>query len=474
MVLFFLLLGLALLVNADGDVACSGTGLDWYIDMVGESPFLWPSCFDTDPPKIYSVQVGVMNVNTPPDACNEQVADCCCNSVAFTLSMFCLNCQQGIGTSGNGIDAGQGAYQLYLQGSRPPGQWCSPVTNQSLPNNIDTAVCDRNIKIIDDIRTGLFWSDGSCVWSYEAISEDVGANNNNAFTHCASSTSTSASTSTSSSTPNAIASSPTTSTSADSTSGNTVTVATQASDTTKQPSPSSSSNSASSATPASGISTTSFTSISGSTIILGSTFTVIYPSSISNSGSSLVSTSASGNTSSTAPASGSTSGSSQTFLTPSSRMSQGLIGGITGAAIGAVCVVLALWFFCRSLRKRKDAGKTATHDTTLVNEPFTDQPTSWYTTTGSNTESSTPFMSRPRKLEFEGRSDPSTQSPLISVHYDDPETDDQNNGSQEPYSDVMSSNVLFPMRHTDAGPVQVTVERRMSGSLPPAYGEQIS
>lgn len=34
---------------------------------------LWPSCFDTDPPKIYSVQVGVMNVNTPPDACNEQV-----------------------------------------------------------------------------------------------------------------------------------------------------------------------------------------------------------------------------------------------------------------------------------------------------------------------------------------------------------------------------------------------------------------
>ncbi|KAJ3876372.1 hypothetical protein F5051DRAFT_411781 [Lentinula edodes] len=475
MVLFFLLLGVALLVNADGDVACSGTGLDWYIDMVGESPCttyerLRQIC---NP----SFQVGVMNVNTPPDACNEQVADCCCNSVAFTLSMFCLNCQQGIGTSGNGIDAGQGAYQLYLQGSRPPGQWCSPVTNQSLPNNIDTAVCDRNIKIIDDIRTGLFWSDGSWfyVWSYEAISEDVGANDNNAFTHCASSTSTSASTSTSSSTPNVIASSQTTSTSPDSTSGNTVTVATQTPDTTKQPSPSSSSNSASSATPASGISTTSFTSISGSTIILGSTFTVIYPSSISYSGSSPISTSASGNASSTAPASGGTSGSSQTFLTPSSRMSKGMIGGITGAAIGAVCAVLALWFLCRSLRKRKEAGKTATHDTSLVNdEPFTDQPTSWYTTTGSNTESSMPFISRPRKLEFEGRSDPSTQSQLMSVHYNDPETDDQNNGSQEPYSDVVNSNVLFPMRHTDAGPVQVTVERRMSGSLPPAYGEQIS
>ncbi|KAJ3866934.1 hypothetical protein EV359DRAFT_61892 [Lentinula novae-zelandiae] len=442
----FLFLGVALLVRADGDVACSGTGLDWYIDMVGESPCttyerLRQIC---NP----SFQVGVMNVNTPPDACNEQVV---VNKVLEQAAM--------------------GLTQV----KAPTSSTCRVLVhpdNGAAPSR--TRVCDRNIKIIDDIRTGLFWSDGSCVWSYEAISEDVGANNNNAFTHCASSTSTSASTSTSSSTPNAIASSPTTSTSADSTSGNTVTVATQASDTTKQPSPSSSSNSASSATPASGISTTSFTSISGSTIILGSTFTVIYPSSISNSGSSLVSTSASGNTSSTAPASGGTSGSSQTFLTPSSHMSQGLIGGITGAAIGAVCVVLALWFLCRSLRKRKDARKTATHDTTLVNEPFTDQPTSWYTTTGSNTESSTPFISRPRKLEFEGRSDPSTQSQLISVHYNDPETDDQNNGSQEPYSDVMSSNVLFPMRHTDAGPVQVTVERRMSGSLPPAYGEQIS
>ncbi|KAJ3889589.1 hypothetical protein GG344DRAFT_66990 [Lentinula edodes] len=442
MVLLFLVLGVALLVKADGDVACSGTGLDWYIDMVGESPCttyerLRQIC---NP----SFQVGVMNVNTPPDACNEQVV---VNKVLEQAAM--------------------GLTQV----KAPTSSTCRVLVrpdNGAAPSR--TRVCDRNIKIIDDIRTGLFWSDGSCVWSYEAISEDVGANNNNAFTHCASSTSTSASTSTSSSTPNAIASSPTTSTS-----GNTVTVTTQAPDTTKQPSPSSSSSSASSATPASAMSTTSFTSISGSTIILGSTFTVIYPSSISYSGSSLISTSVSGNTSSTAPASGGTSGSSQTFLTPSSRMSKGMIGGITGAAIGAVCAVLALWFLCRSLRKRKDAGKTATHDTSLVNdEPFTDQPTSWYTTTGSNTESSMPFISRPRKLEFEGRSDPSTQSQLISVHYNDPETDDQNNGSQEPYSDVMNPNVLFPMRHTDAGPVQVTVERRMSGSLPPAYGEQIS
>ncbi|KAF8827259.1 hypothetical protein HHX47_DHR5000668 [Lentinula edodes] len=74
MVLLFLLLLVALLAKADGDVACTGTGLNWYINMVGESPY----------------QVGTMNVNTPPDACDEQVADCCCNSVAFTLSMLCL------------------------------------------------------------------------------------------------------------------------------------------------------------------------------------------------------------------------------------------------------------------------------------------------------------------------------------------------------------------------------------------------
>ncbi|KAJ3866932.1 hypothetical protein EV359DRAFT_79044 [Lentinula novae-zelandiae] len=361
MVLLFLLLLVALLAKADGDVACTGTGLNWYINMVGESPCTTyerlrqicnPSCSD---------QVGTMNVDTPPDACDEQVADCCCNSVAFTLSMLCLNCQQG--GSGNGIDAGKGAYQLYLQGSRSPGQWCSPVTNTSLPNNIDTAVCDRNIKIIDDIRTGLFWSDGSWfyMWSYEAISKDVGANNNNAFTHCTSTTSTSpTSTSTSSSTTSTPVS------------GSTVTVAVQAADTTDIPLPSNSASS--STTPASVTSSAGSASIpaSGSTIILGTTFSVIYPSSNSYFGSPPMSTSISGDADANDTTPGGTNGSNQTFSAPSSHMSKGLIGEIAGAAIGIVCALLALWFFCRSSRKRNH---------TLANvEPFVDREPSWYTT----------------------------------------------------------------------------------------------
>ncbi|KAJ3811993.1 hypothetical protein F5876DRAFT_75291 [Lentinula aff. lateritia] len=453
MVLLFLLLSVALLAKADGDVACTGTGLNWYINMVGESPCttyerLRQIC---NP----SYQVGTMNVNTPPDACDEQVADCCCNSVAFTLSMLCLNCQQG--GSGNGIDAGKGAYQLYLQGSRSPGQWCSPVTNTSLPDNIDTAVCDRNIKIIDDIRTGLFWSDGSWfyMWSYEAISKDVGANNNNAFTHCTSTTSTSTtSTSTSSSA---------TSTSV---SGSTATAAVQAVDTTEIPlSPNSAS---SSTTPASVTSSAGSASIpaSGSTIILEKTFSVIYSSSNSYFGSPPLSTSISGDANGTTP--GGTNGSNQTFSAPSYHMGKGLIGVIVGAAIGIVCALLALWFFCRSLRKRKGASRTITPTPANV-EPFVDREPSWYTA-GSNSGNFTP---RPRKLELENRSDSRIQPQLTSVYYNDLETDDQRDSSYGLYSDAIASDTLLPVRHVDAGPARVVVERRMSGSLPPAYGEQI-
>ncbi|GAW06418.1 hypothetical protein LENED_008346 [Lentinula edodes] len=393
MVLLFLLLLVALLAKADGDVACTGTGLNWYINMVGESPCttyerLRQIC---NP----SYQVGTMNVNTPPDACDEQVADCCCNSVAFTLSMLCLNCQQG--GSGNGIDAGKGAYQLYLQGSRSPGQWCSPITNTSLPNNIDTAVCDRNIKIIDDIRTGLFWSDGSWfyVWSYEAISKDhfhlffkhvnFGLRK---YSHASSST-----------------------------------------------------------TPASVTSSAGSASIpaSGSTIILGTTFSVIHPSSNSYFGSPPMSTSISSDANGTTP--GSTEGSNQTFSAPSSHTSKGLIGGIAGAAIGIVCALLALWHFCRSSRKRKGASRTVTHTPANV-EPFVDREPSWYTA-GSNYENSTPFIPRPRKLELENRSSSGIQLELTSAYYNDLETDDQRDSSHGLYSDAMASDTLLPKVYYD-------------------------
>ncbi|KAJ3759163.1 hypothetical protein EV360DRAFT_82383 [Lentinula raphanica] len=139
-----------------------------------------------------SVETGIMHTNAPPDTCMDEFGDCCCNSVAFALSMFCLACQQG-----KGIDAGAGTYQLYLQGSRPSGHSCSPVVNRSLPTHIEDAVCDQGIKIIDDIYSRTFWANGA--WIFEWSDQDIAAavNDGTAFTRCDTNTSTNASSSSS-------------------------------------------------------------------------------------------------------------------------------------------------------------------------------------------------------------------------------------------------------------------------------------
>ncbi|KAJ7049082.1 hypothetical protein C8F01DRAFT_1003196 [Mycena amicta] len=160
------------------NLACSGTGMDWYTTMVGETPCAIGTTYQRLR-QICNSQytVGVQNVNTPPDACNDQLWSCCCNNVAFALSMLCLNCQQDIGT-GTGYDAGTGAYQDYL-GS------CSPV--EGLSTDIQTAVCNEGIKIDDDLYTNG-WSDGACIYSRDTIIKDNIVANNNSFTHCASTT----------------------------------------------------------------------------------------------------------------------------------------------------------------------------------------------------------------------------------------------------------------------------------------------
>ncbi|KAJ3777353.1 hypothetical protein FB446DRAFT_169821 [Lentinula raphanica] len=184
-----------LVAHADGIVDCFGTELDWYKTKVGETPCttyerLRKICNS-------SFETGIMHTNAPPDTCMDEFGDCCCNSVAFALSMFCLayvaresvlrllmifnqslitSCQQG-----KGIDAGAGTYQLYLQGSRPSGHSCSPVVNRScvsfckqvvgmqsqtlhsLPTHIEDAVCDQGIKIIDDIYSRTFWANGAWI-----------------------------------------------------------------------------------------------------------------------------------------------------------------------------------------------------------------------------------------------------------------------------------------------------------------------
>ncbi|KAK0221400.1 hypothetical protein IW262DRAFT_1373453 [Armillaria fumosa] len=101
--------------------------------------------------------------------------------------MLCLTCQQGRG-NGNGIDAGPGSYQQYLM--HGSNSFCTPNTNISFTNNIQTAVCNNELKIHDSFYDRVFWSDGSWfyTWSREHMEMINAVDGNNSFTHCASTT----------------------------------------------------------------------------------------------------------------------------------------------------------------------------------------------------------------------------------------------------------------------------------------------
>ncbi|KAJ7882686.1 hypothetical protein B0H13DRAFT_927303 [Mycena leptocephala] len=130
---------------AADNLACNGTGMNWYTDMVGETPCQTYQKLR----QICNAQytVGVQNVNTPPDSCSDQVSTCCCNTIAFSLSMLCLNCQQDIGT-GTGFDAGVGAYQDYL------GQCGSPQTFKLPRTSRPPCATKRSRLTTTFIRTG--------------------------------------------------------------------------------------------------------------------------------------------------------------------------------------------------------------------------------------------------------------------------------------------------------------------------------
>lgn len=160
-------------------------------------------------------QVPNFRQNTPGDQCDDQLQSCCCNSISWALSMLCMNCQWDVnGGSVSGIDAGIGAYQMYRS---PSGPFCSPGTNQSLPTDIQAAVCNKDIKLANFLYN-LFWSDGP--WFYDftmnTAVKDEAATNNNMYTNCNSTTSSTLSSSTSTSTTSAAPSQTTTAASASS------------------------------------------------------------------------------------------------------------------------------------------------------------------------------------------------------------------------------------------------------------------
>ncbi|EJF61027.1 P-loop containing nucleoside triphosphate hydrolase protein [Dichomitus squalens LYAD-421 SS1] len=134
-----------------GNTTCASSQLDWYTSVVGESPCVTYQRLRQICNNDY--QVPTFRTNTPGDQCDDQVASCCCNTVAFQLSMLCMNCQYDTQPGDQiGIDAGVGAYTLYRQ-------TCGAGTNHSLPDDIQSAVCNLNIRLDNYLYGG--WDDGS-------------------------------------------------------------------------------------------------------------------------------------------------------------------------------------------------------------------------------------------------------------------------------------------------------------------------
>ncbi|KAG1903473.1 uncharacterized protein F5891DRAFT_1019648 [Suillus fuscotomentosus] len=190
-----LLLYHAVVVLAAGNTTCLSSQLDWYTTAVGETPCMTYQRLRQICNSAYVV--GDFSATTPGDRCNDQVSDCCCNSVAFALSMLCMNCQEdAVAGDVAGIDAAPGTYTTYLA-------TCGASTNQSLPAGIQQAVCNENIKIDNFLYNRSYWSDGSCRWTADYAVEQQAINNNNTFTVCPNQVSPSASLPTSTTAPTA-------------------------------------------------------------------------------------------------------------------------------------------------------------------------------------------------------------------------------------------------------------------------------
>ncbi|KAG1856033.1 hypothetical protein DFJ58DRAFT_345219 [Suillus subalutaceus] len=206
-------------VLAVGNTTCLSSQLDWYTTAVGETPCMTYQRLRQICNSAYVV--GNFSANTPGDRCNDQVSDCCCNSVAFSLSMLCMNCQEdAVPGDVTGIDAAPGTYTTYLAS-------CGTSTNYSLPASIQQAVCNENIKLDNFLYNRTYWPDGSCRWTADYAVEQQAINNNNTFTVCPNQVSPSASLPTSTTVPTAAASPTLTSivSALSSSSGNTASVA---------------------------------------------------------------------------------------------------------------------------------------------------------------------------------------------------------------------------------------------------------
>ncbi|KAI0770412.1 hypothetical protein C8Q74DRAFT_898717 [Fomes fomentarius] len=90
-----------------GNTTCISKQLDWYVEEIGESPCVtYQNLRQICNP---DYQVPSFKLTAPGDQCDDLMTPCCCNTVAFALSMLCMNCQYDtVDGDSNGIDAAPG------------------------------------------------------------------------------------------------------------------------------------------------------------------------------------------------------------------------------------------------------------------------------------------------------------------------------------------------------------------------------
>ncbi|KAJ8091946.1 hypothetical protein PM082_024181 [Marasmius tenuissimus] len=445
--------------QGEGTAKCADSGLDWYVGGAGETPCrtyerLRQICNS-------NYRVGKLNPNTPPDFCDEQVASCCCNSVSFALSMLCLTCQRGVGSSGIGIDAGKGAYQMYLNAGRPNNQFCSPQVNKTLPGDIQNAVCNNNIKIYDGLYN-LFWGDGTWFYVYtsQTLTKDQNANPDTVLGKCSSPkppTTTSTSTSTSS-TPKTVpttTSTPTTSTSTPSKQDSTTT------EIRENVSTSSSSNSAD----------TSSSSASSSSAVAHFVGT-----GLASFSSAAPSSTESGADAGTSDHSGTETESGDSAS--SNHLGSGAIAGIAIGCLALITIVIIALLYCRRRRYAAQLSRSQPIYPTApgeVGSPYSDSRTGLnaQATLPSHPPSPTP-QPQPLILPLREKDPRQLAETTTSPYSDDDGMTNSDRPTSEAYTTTTATDMLWMERHVDAGPIRSSMlNRAPSGRLPPAYGDLV-
>ncbi|KAI0754453.1 hypothetical protein C8Q80DRAFT_368931 [Daedaleopsis nitida] len=147
-------------VRADS-VPCSGPNLDWYTEIVGETPCetyvgLRQIC-NPD----FHVDKSNIDFGTSGAMCGDTNTACCCNSISWQLSLLCMNC---LFDPDELVSVTEEAFPRYLSG-------CGAGLNGSLPNAVQNAVCETNVRIDDwffDVPFGWNGTHGEG-WDFDVI-----------------------------------------------------------------------------------------------------------------------------------------------------------------------------------------------------------------------------------------------------------------------------------------------------------------